>query len=801
MTPSRFSPLTLVSLSVVILASSAGPAQEKDLPPGAIARLGSTRFLHGDRAFAMALTRDEKGIVIASQEDVVRLWDRASGTVIRTFASEGSSQVFLALSPDGTRLAAGDNGSNLRLWDFATGKLIAKHRCSETVRALAWSEDGKTLAASDGNAIALFDQELKPTRRLEGHPKFVRRLLFAGELLLSSGGEQKIAVWDVASGKRLRLMEGETDWNGAISLSADKKRVAADLTIPTGPKSYRSLLGVWDVESGKLVLELPGSSTNCVLFTSDGGTLFSGDSDGRVRVWDLTTGKETRKWRAHVGSVSSMTLADEGKTLITGGSDYRVRFFDAETGKEHNAPVGHSGPVQAVVFSPDGRDVISAGKDGTIRFWDWAAGREIRRIDDLGTFWGVEQLGFVGDTLVSLEKTPSTAVFRRWTGAGKPLGKFGLETQHVSRFVPLPDGKNLAGACWDGAIGIWNLESGKLDKRIPVHKQRLLTVAVAPDGKSFAWAGEYHDLGYCDAAGKEIRSLKVGSLRSEVALAFAPDGTLLAGSSYDGVHLWQEFSGKPALTIPDSGGVGAMAFSPDGTTLAMLNGTKLLLWDVIGRQYVGGFVMERDFMEAFAWSGDGRMLAAATRGGSVLVWDATDGGLDKGKLKPVALDAKEGGRLWEDLASTDAGRARRAAWRLAASADGIAPLAERLRPVAGIEPEKLDRLIADLNDDDFLVRQKANQELAGIGQGARDALEKTAAKGEVEARSRAKELLRKLGSDPVILERRRSLRAVALLEWAGTEAARKVLTSVASGAPAAQLTKAAQAALGRLAKR
>jgi hypothetical protein len=108
-------------------------------------------------------------------------------------------------------------------------------------------------------------------------------------------------------------------------------------------------------------------------------------------------------------------------------------------------------------------------------------------------------------------------------------------------------------------------------------------------------------------------------------------------------------------------------------------------------------------------------------------------------------------------------------------------------------------LVVELDDEDFIVRQRAMQALAGLGQAARETLRTTAERAKSpEAAGRAKELLRRLDSDAVAPERRRSLRAVALLEWSGAPAAAALLAALAKGAPDAQLTRAAQAAVTRL---
>src|SRR5207249_2590739 len=111
---------------------------------------------------------------------------------------------------------------------------------------------------------------------------------------------------------------------------------------------------------------------------------------------------------------------------------------------------------------------------------------------------------------------------------------------------------------------------------------------------------------------------------------------------------------------------------------------------------------------------------------------------------------------------------------------------------------KVQRLIADLDDERFAVRRQASVALEKIGEPAAPSLRK-ALEGEpsIEARRRLEDLLARINSAAPHGEALRSLRAIEALERIGTPAARQVLQSLAEGTAGAALTRAAQAALDR----
>jgi hypothetical protein len=128
----------------------------------------------------------------------------------------------------------------------------------------------------------------------------------------------------------------------------------------------------------------------------------------------------------------------------------------------------------------------------------------------------------------------------------------------------------------------------------------------------------------------------------------------------------------------------------------------------------------------------------------------------------------------------------------------------RLPRVASPDPKQLQKLIADLDADDFSTREQAAEELANLGELAEPALRKALnGKPSIEVRRRVKALLDKLerlkesGASPAA-QPLRGLRAIELLERLGTPEAQVVLTTLAGGAADSSLTQEAKAALARL---
>jgi len=203
---------------------------------------------------------------------------------------------------------------------------------------------------------------------------------------------------------------------------------------------------------------------------------------------------------------------------------------------------------------------------------------------------------------------------------------------------------------------------------------------------------------------------------------------------------------------------------------------------------------------AVTFSPDGQTLASASADGTVLLWNM-QGLLVKEPINDV--DNKQLTKWWTDLGEKDATAAYKVIWSMEQASDkALAFLKDRLEPISEPDLKRVQRLLANLDDEQFNVRDTARRELAKYGEVIEPALQKAlTGKPSPEAAKHLESLLTELKgptSNPEVL---RPMRAIQVLERIRSTEARQLLEKLAKGAPLARQTRDAKAASQRLDQR
>jgi RNA polymerase sigma factor (sigma-70 family) len=221
---------------------------------------------------------------------VVKVWDAKTLVVKQTLGDNNSHLVHVAFSPDGKRIAASDpSKKKVTLWSAPTGAL---ERAVQTGQAqpwsLAFSPDSKTLVIGaqkgDGSGeVILFTAETGAVKHTLKLARFVNAVAFSpdGKMVAAGGGGDLVQLWDVEKGKPIVSLKGDRRGHRTIAFSPDSKIVAAG--------GSDGKVRLWPVPAGKPMETLQGhhGEIHAIAFSPDGKTLASVSQDETLRLWPV----------------------------------------------------------------------------------------------------------------------------------------------------------------------------------------------------------------------------------------------------------------------------------------------------------------------------------------------------------------------------------------------------------------------------------------------------------------------------------------------------------------------------------
>jgi WD40 repeat protein len=551
---------------------------------------------HSGGVPSIALSPDGQFLASAGIDHTVRIWEMATLREVKALRGHEAEAKVVAWHSSGSLVAAGAGDGRIIVWDVATGAQRHVFQCEHTANGMAWSPNGRYLAA--GGAT------------------------IGGEISVTATG--RIHIWDTTSGEQAQTLVGRGDMILALAWSPDGRYLAAG-------RNWPGITEVWETAAWQCVDsgQLHGHMVGTVAWSPDGQYLASGSVDHAINVRAAGTWQTVCKIpNAHRGVVNTVCWSSDGTKIVSGGDDGVLKIWEAATGHAVATIPARQRPVYSVIWDAGGQTLIYSGGDGLIRQCDPEVELETRTM--AGRYfvaWSPD-----GQLLAAwgLDRNPATRtvdVFNAATGQRlfslpnpSPGGGIGLEWS--------PDGSKLA-VNNEGVI-VWDLSTRQKKFQVLGRCQPRAS-AWSPDGRTLAVAGLDNVVYLVDANSGTTLSTFHEHTISVTSVAWKPDGAQIASADWrTGVKVWEPESGRVVFDLrrPDDGADGhhGICWSPNGDRLAAVcsNG-EILIWDASNGEELRRLQGHTSRVRTIAWSPDGTRLASGGYDLYVKIWDPGTG--------------------------------------------------------------------------------------------------------------------------------------------------------------------------------
>lgn len=608
--------------------------------------------------------------------------------------------------PRGARVTASQSGSPAEKAGLKVGDIVLAIDRTEIDTASEFNAaiEAKPPGAEVRLSVLSGGRERRMAATLAARPETVRTEAGAGlQLMLDTGGhmakvnglaitpdgkqivsgsqDKTIRVWDIETGKTVRMIRGEVapgNWGTifALALSPDGQRLAVGGQFHRSDRAAGSVVRVYDFASGKLETVLRGHEdvVSALAFSPDSKHLLSGSADKTAIIWDVSARQQLYNLSGHAKDIKAVAFSRDGGRVVTGSEDGTLRLWSRTNGsriaemtehqtlaqRESQKPELARTGVEAVAMSPDDQLIASSSTDGRVLLWDGRTGAFLRQLANPGGMVGLSAIRSVnfspdGKWILAASEFEGCAFYDVATGAELIDGKVYEKSPSVFDKVRRercnggvafsPDGR-LAAAAYNSAVNVVDARTSKTIKTLQSSGAPVFGVGFGRDGGSIAWGntgqraadkktlltlrlrlpsngrplGAIERIGAGSIAGAPDAHVRASSQHGPWSVAFKGAGRMLINARFLEVSEDGKLQAEIDLAGRGASGTSPMAFTPDGQTVLIGLAPSIDSYDRGGR-LLGAFIGHDSAVRDLVASPDGRFLVSGGHDQTARLWN------------------------------------------------------------------------------------------------------------------------------------------------------------------------------------
>jgi WD40 repeat protein len=568
--------------------------------------VGHTSFVEG----AMPLV--DGRILSWSRDNTLRLWDGATGSLLAMLEGHTRPVSGAAVLANG-RILSWSGDKTLRLWDGATGSPLAMldGHTDRVFGAMALA-DGRIVSWSGDKTLRLWDGAAgRPLATLDGHAGEVESAtVLADGRILSWSNDNNLRLWDGATGSPLVILEGHTGKVRGAAVLANGRILSW-----SGDKTLR----LWDGATGSSLATFKKRMNKVQGATVlPDGHILSWSYDNNLRLWDGATGSSLARLEGHTDYVSGAAILPDGR-IVSWSGDMSLRLWDGTTGSLLATLEGHASEVEGAIVLPDGCILSWARRDDALRLWEGTTGSLLVTLE--GHTNGVNGATALPDGRILSWSADMT--LRLWDVAmGNPRVTPEGHADRVAGATVLSDGRILS---WSGdmTLRLWDVATGSPLATLDGHRSAVSGATVSLDGHILSWSS----VTVCLWAGPTGSLLAVleGHTSTVNGATVLVDGRVLSWSWDQTLRLWDGATGNLLATLRGhTHAVYGVTVLPDGRILSWSGDKTLRLWDGATGRPLATLEGHENGVNGATVLADGRILSWSDDK-TLRLWDSATG--------------------------------------------------------------------------------------------------------------------------------------------------------------------------------
>ncbi|MBN2735559.1 MAG: WD40 repeat domain-containing protein [Spirochaetales bacterium] len=526
---------------------------------------------------SVKFTEDSKYIVSAGSDGTIEIHETRTGALFRSINSGSVNK--LILTKDGSLIIHADKQGKLLLWSIKSGELVKTISAHEkTINSLIFSRDGKLLVTgSDDKKIKVWTipefnllKEIDNTYSVESVS-----ISIDGKYIFSGDANGRIHLWDFDSGKHLRVLNIHTKSVDSIECTSDNKFFISG-------SSDGSVI-IWNLLNFRMVHRFfhkgEAASGHAMVLSHDDSYIVSAVNK-ELSLYHLPTQKEIFSIGNNINVPLRMTMHPAGRYLITANIDQNIRIWDMTEGALKNVLHGHDSVIFTLTMTADGNKIVSSSGDGSIKTWDF----ELK--ENLQSFKGNYELS--GSSIISFDDKYLFTSYKNYMKvwdlqAGKFLKHITGQTGSIYDIAVSPDGKSLASAGESGEILIRDIPAFDLVRTIDTQAGPVSQISFSPDSRFLASGNYDHNINVWNVETEEnIKTLNEQGSRIN-SLMFSKKNPWIISSRNDGIiNIWDFSSGERICKMGDPlHPLRSVIQNPLDSRIYAITGDAIIIWDPV----------------------------------------------------------------------------------------------------------------------------------------------------------------------------------------------------------------------------